>query len=364
MRTQPSVLLLSGGGQWGAFGAGFLSRLAERGKLPNYFVVTGVSTGGLQAMFAGSEHPDRWKWLRSAYTIDKEKEVVDRNSKLLAVVTGSFAGLKPLRQRIEKALCSSGTNEKCTAIEALKETERQILIGYIEARSGNFYYSNIQQIAEQSDAHNSQQCITATALASSAMPVTFQQVRINQRTYYDGGVRQSVFANFAERLAQEALRTKAMSGPAGKPTDMPLYVIRNGPTALFAEEPGQEADASPNALTAAQRAQAIVTNQIEVGSVASLRLQKPRGPLFFISADGWESHPFHTSDGQDTTCGEIRVKAKGKMFDPDFMGCLMSYGESRADQAQPWRELVEIDAERTMSLPAIDPGKLIPANDN
>lgn len=42
-----NILELSGGGQYGAFGAGFLKGWSESGKRPEFDVVTGVSTGAL-----------------------------------------------------------------------------------------------------------------------------------------------------------------------------------------------------------------------------------------------------------------------------------------------------------------------------
>jgi predicted acylesterase/phospholipase RssA len=56
------VLALSGGGQWGAFGAGFLKGWTQAGDRPAEFqVVTGTSTGSLQATFAflGRDYDDR-----------------------------------------------------------------------------------------------------------------------------------------------------------------------------------------------------------------------------------------------------------------------------------------------------------------
>jgi len=362
---EPAVLLLSGGGQWGAFGAGFLSRLAEKGEIPNFFVITGVSTGGLQAMFVGTDHPDRWQWLQDAYAIEHEKDVVKRNSKGLAIVTGSFAGLEPLRKRVENALCPAGMEEEnCPAIDALKSTNRQILIGFIEARSGDFFYSDAHQIARESETANARACITGATLASSAMPVTFQQVRINERAYYDGGVRQSVFASFAEQLAR-IVRARETGETMESMGDLPFYVVRNGPTSLLNEKGSDKADGSADALTAAARAQQIVTNQLEVGSIAALRLQKPTGSIRFTSADGWEAHNFTTNKGEQTTCGAIRANLNGAMFDPDFMGCLMSYGRARADAVQPWRELMPIDAGRKAAMPVIEDVEIPePANDN
>ena len=53
-------LVLSSGGEDGAFGAGLLSGLTAAGKRPDYAVVTGVSTGALMApfVFAGPRYDD------------------------------------------------------------------------------------------------------------------------------------------------------------------------------------------------------------------------------------------------------------------------------------------------------------------
>src|SRR5947207_2377511 len=53
LRPPRSVLVLSGGDQDGAFGAGFLHGWRQaRGGRPSFDIVTGVSTGALMATFA------------------------------------------------------------------------------------------------------------------------------------------------------------------------------------------------------------------------------------------------------------------------------------------------------------------------
>ena len=49
-----NVLTISGGGQNGAFGAGFLIGWRESGRRPEFDIVTGVSTGALLATHASS----------------------------------------------------------------------------------------------------------------------------------------------------------------------------------------------------------------------------------------------------------------------------------------------------------------------
>ena len=54
------MLSLSGGGSGGAFGAGLLAGWTQAGTRPEFKIVTGVSTGSLQATFAflGSDYDD------------------------------------------------------------------------------------------------------------------------------------------------------------------------------------------------------------------------------------------------------------------------------------------------------------------
>lgn len=54
------VLALSGGGDDGAYGAGFLNGWSQTGERPEFAVVTGVSTGALIAPFAllGPDYDD------------------------------------------------------------------------------------------------------------------------------------------------------------------------------------------------------------------------------------------------------------------------------------------------------------------
>src|SRR5215208_1386314 len=69
------LLGISGGGENGAFGAGLLNGWTERGGRPDFFLVTGISTGALSAPFAflGSA----WDApLKSVYTEIKLADVI------------------------------------------------------------------------------------------------------------------------------------------------------------------------------------------------------------------------------------------------------------------------------------------------
>lgn len=364
--AQPSVLLLSGGGQWGAFGAGLLTTLAQDGssEMPNPVAITGVSTGALQMLFvgAGLDDPLVRDALRRAYAPAKESDVVDRQWKGLAVVTGAISGLKPLRRRIEDALCSdaalrtarkAGAAPACPLLDRLATTDTLMFSGFVEASSGRFQYADINAMARAEDLSAAQRrtCIAGAALASVAMPVFFQQVSVGGKTYFDGGVRQSVFAtHIYRRMTNRMIERHLTQGV------MPLLVLRNGPTDVEAD---LKADRTRNALDAALRAEAIVVNQVEVSSVAALRLQDPSGYLGFASADGWRDHLLDTGTPNAATCGALKAADKEAQFAPAFMRCLMAYGDSRARERRVWLPLI------TVGPPAIPLPKLPPpANDN
>ena len=334
---EPAILLLSGGGQWGAFGAGYLKRLRETGRLPDFVVVTGVSTGALQSLFVAIGDDEAYTRLVGNYSPASEKAVVDRNAKALTVLTGSMAGLKPLRARIESALCKN-LSEPCMLDRlAALSGRKMVLIGFVNAKTGKFGFVDAVKIAALPDRERARSCLTGAALASAAMPVFFQQVRVDGQTYYDGGVRQSVFEARVASDAGRAVRGQAaalgrlphrVDAPQGY---LPLYVLRNGPTTLSVlpvDANGRSgADRSADALTAAERAEAIVVNEIEVGSIAELRLGHPTGTILMMSADGFD---------REGRC----VKPKDVMFDPGFMACLRAYGRTVADGAgNPWISL-------------------------
>jgi hypothetical protein len=171
-------------------------------------------------------------------------------------------------------------------------------------------------------------------------------------------VRRSVFADYAAELTQRANKeAAAVASPAGvKPPPVPpatVYVLRNGPTSV-------RGDATANdervVWDTALRAEQVVVNELEVGSVAGLRLDYPSGPLLFRSADDWEPFLYHDEALGSRTCQQR--KGDGIMFDPDFMRCIMEYGYLVGGQQEVeqgphgWRILPELLDHRPKPAPA------------
>lgn len=352
-----AILLLSGGGQWGSYGANFLKTLHDRAMLPDFRIITGVSTGGLQSLFLAVGTDEAYEALRRAYDPASEGEVVRRNPQWQAVVTGSLAGLKPLRRRIERALCPDTLPAGCM-MDQIARSGRHAYIGFVEAESGDFYFVDAARLAAMPDRRHARTCLTGAALASAAMPAFFQQVRVGGRVYFDGGVRQSVFEarinKAAEELSKaraEAARATIESGPrpvapaavppvrpatTGEPRRLPIFVVRNGPTRAKADV---AANRTGTIISNALRAETIIVNQLEVISIAALRIDNPVGPIYLTTADGYDAPVAQPGGGTAPRCAKRNPAA---MFEPAFMQCLARFGREQASRNVAWIALRDL----------------------
>lgn len=467
-----NILLLSGGGQWGAYGAGLFLGLAcpadkvtdrHSGSLPCHDAagnidagaldfaeldrleiktITGVSTGGLQAnLLMIVLDTGRKKDIRAAalgqlvesYLPASQSDLVDYTGFELSVFKGSVAGTNPLRRHVASVYEDArlGTKERSFVKElynGIDTAQVDALIGIVDASDGRFKSVSINAMLrgirnEKADVEPSveraSRCLQAASLASSAMPVFHQQLRVlesenagtNQdrspNTLFDGGVRRSVFAEyvgakaaqavnvapaihaygmastnllqkqsnviakeeqlakllgqrdtmgqniaeddkaaigvFIDQAAAETQAAKAALATAmneevaarasltelrARAAALPkIYVLRNGPTT---RDKDTEVDAIKSAEPQAMRAYDLLVNEIEVGSIAALRLQNPLGEVSLSTAEG-----IATNDVVNFR--PYCPKRKKMMFDPTFMRCLLLTGAQRAQQDMgPW----------------------------
>ena len=120
-RKVHNMLVISGGGSNGAFGAGSLNGWTFSGKRPDFTVVTGVSTGALIAPFAFLG-PRYYNILKEFYTKYSTKDILQPNF-VSGLLGGSAVGNSgPLEGLIAKYLTSklmrengSRASERATA---------------------------------------------------------------------------------------------------------------------------------------------------------------------------------------------------------------------------------------------------------
>lgn len=198
-----NMLALSGGGQFGAFGAGFLMGWTERKTPPtrpaSFNVVTGTSTGALIATFAflGSSYDAA---VRDAYfAIRGDRDVYVNRWKVALLWSDSVASTRPFRRLIEKHV----TPEMVGLVAQEYAKGRLLFVGATDLESGQFHCWNLTRIAGATDVA-CRRYIDAL-MSSVAYPVLFPPVSLRRAKrespimYVDGGIRRNVFFDMLAR---------------------------------------------------------------------------------------------------------------------------------------------------------------------
>ena len=189
------ILALSGGAEDGAYGAGFLTGWSDRGDRPEFYMVTGISTGALMAPFAflGPEYDVA---IQRLFTESSKDDIV--SSAHLSILFGGAAlgDSAPLRRLIHERL----TDELVAAIARESRRGRVLLIGTTELHSQRPVTWDIGRIAE-SGHPDAKRLIGDVILASASIPGMFPpvifEVLIDGERYHevhvDGGVTNQIF---------------------------------------------------------------------------------------------------------------------------------------------------------------------------
>jgi predicted acylesterase/phospholipase RssA len=190
-----SVLVLSGGGSFGAYTAGALCGWTEAGNRPQFDVVTGVSTGAIIAVFAFLG-PDFDAELRRAYTTVKSSDVFRKKFLVSALYSNSLNDSEPLYQQIGATI----TPEVVERIAAEHKNGRRLYIGTTDLDGRRPVVWDLGAIAASGKA-GSRALLCKLVLASAAIPGFFPAVdipvEIDGKPYVerhvDGGLTQPLF---------------------------------------------------------------------------------------------------------------------------------------------------------------------------
>jgi len=124
----PSAMLaISGGGDNGAFAAGFLNGWTKEGTRPAFKLVTGVSTGALVAPFAFLG-PAYDKKLKEFYTSISLKDIAKKRSILAVMTNDAMADNTPLKNLVKKNIDQAMLD----AIAAEDAKGRMLLVGTVD----------------------------------------------------------------------------------------------------------------------------------------------------------------------------------------------------------------------------------------
>jgi len=211
-----SWLILSTGGEEGAYGAGFLKGWTESGTRPQFAAVTGVSTGALMAVyaFAGPKYDEE---LHTGYTTVTASDIFE-----VGATPESLTDTWPLKELISKRV----TPELLADVAAEYRKGRRLFVMTTNLDAGRTVVWNMGTIA----AHGGEaalklfrQILLASASVPGVFPPVYIKAEANGRQFdemhADGGVNGPLFFGPESYLLP------------GSPKRLPatsLYVIVNG----------------------------------------------------------------------------------------------------------------------------------------
>jgi predicted acylesterase/phospholipase RssA len=356
----PQVLVLSGGSQHGAFGAGFFRGL---GTVPTYKVVTGVSTGALQSTFlflANQRVPTDRHYppymlghdpapghsnvddLFLAYGISKEADLVDIGGfgEIGGVIRGSIGVFGPLR-RVTAGLISDETIAEVA--DEGRNHGRLLLVGVADVTDGQGYAIDLTELAGrlrtgEMTAPQIRACYVDAIAASASVPLAVPPVTLETKIangvardlYIDGGARFGVFWEQLRKVTNTS-----------KPAD--IAVIVNG--SLYSDpwlKNGQKVG-KWSAITLGLRSVDLLENQVYRFSLDEVERSATSGGSFrlaFISNENLpgdvapDDFPYQGQSCSTWSAQDDRT-SKPTQFHPFYMHCLLAYGEHRG-AAQMW----------------------------
>jgi hypothetical protein len=194
-RPAANVLVLSGGGMYGAFSAGVLAGWTDTGTRPEFDVVTGISTGSLigVAAFLGPKYDPIAK---EFYTTIKQSDVFSLRAWVTLPWSDSLASSMPLRN-----LISSVVDENLIAAVAREHRRgRRFYVGTTHLESRRLAVWDMGAIA-MAGGPSAIERFRDVLLASSSVPGILPPVRLTyerdgklcSELHADGGAITSLF---------------------------------------------------------------------------------------------------------------------------------------------------------------------------
>ena len=181
------ILVISGGGDWGAFGAGVLKgwgRVKGERARPQFDIVTGVSTGALIAPFAFLGDEDSIERIVQLYRNPYSDIAVSRSTLFFLPNNPSFYVLPGLERQLQKTI-DRAMVERLVAQEA---TGRALLVNTTNIDLGDNRAWDLLAEARRALAQNDMTLLHRIMLASAGIPGVFPARGIGEYLYVDGAI--------------------------------------------------------------------------------------------------------------------------------------------------------------------------------
>jgi patatin-like phospholipase len=212
------ILIVSGGGDWGAFGAGFLKgwkKVPTQHPLakPEFDAVTGVSTGALIAPFAFLGDERSTDEIVNLYRNPGEDWVKQRGMLFFLPDNISFAEVPGL----EREMRSHITMDLVRRVASAAADGRLVAVNTTNLDNGTSRVFDLGAEARRAVAENNLDRIHSVMLASAGIPGAFPFRMIDDELYVDGGVTGNIVygGRITEDQSLAGPMAKSLSKPAG-----------------------------------------------------------------------------------------------------------------------------------------------------
>lgn len=183
-RDTLDILLLSGGGQSGAYGAGFMRgwRTRPRDPMPRFDLVTGISTGALQAPFALLATTEALDTLAQLYRSATARIAPRVDWFFWLRRTGGLVKADRLRATIDAVVDDS----MGAALRREFRASRQLIVGTTDLDLGSSRAWDATTVLDSGRAGLAE--LRRVLLASAAIPGIFPPLVLERHVHSDGGV--------------------------------------------------------------------------------------------------------------------------------------------------------------------------------
>jgi hypothetical protein len=329
-----AALLVSGGGDSGSFGAGFIKGWTEAGTRPKFKLVTGVSAGALIAPFAflGSEYDGQ---LKTAFTTIDRHDVYAKRNVFKVLGSESVVRTEPLAELIGRFV----DRDFMRAVAREHDRGRRLYVATTNLDAQRLVIWNMGLIARHGNPR-AMELFQSILLASSSIPVAFPPVYFEvvaegdryDEMHVDGGIISQFFFFGATLDLLSAAEELGEGSPVRRST---VYIIRN-------DEVGPAPEQIPRKMT-----------RIASRSVDTLIKATAIGDLFRV----YSIARLGPIDVKYVGIPEDFKKDSPELFDTADMRRLFEIGRKMALEKDPWRttlpgfEMLEPDPEGAVDRP-------------
>jgi hypothetical protein len=193
------MLVLSGGGAFGAFGAGFLKGWGKVNKIdytrPQFDSISGISTGSLLAPFAFIGTPEAYDSILNFY----QKPGADwaRKRGIIPYLPGNVSVYDV--SKLHKTIKAAITPEIIESLAKGSIEGRQLLVGATNMDYGLLRVWDLAQIASETSTQKAIEQTVSILFASTAIPGLFPPEIIDGLLYVDGGATMQMVGGIYDR---------------------------------------------------------------------------------------------------------------------------------------------------------------------